>query len=150
MTLDHLKIFLSRGIFKIFCEYIKNKNNLKNNNLLVVSHVFNGTDVSKNKIIREGSILEEVNNIKLKSLNHYKTIILENKHKYLKFKQNNKLIEVIDFKNSLKNEIILSENNNYPLDSFVKTLLINNFSSNKSKKIPNSKNSKKSKSKKTK
>lgn len=146
LTLAHLKSFLKQGVFKIFCEYIKNKDNLKNNNLLIVSHTFQGTSIYKNKIIEIGSIIEEVNDIRLKSLQHYEDIILKNTNKYIKYKLHNKLIDVIDFKESIKNELQLSKDNNYPL-TFVKKLLSKKLSSNRSKKISSNKSKKLTQSK---
>ncbi len=114
LTSDHLQVFAQNKNLDVVYKFMKYKNKKKDGSILIVTYVFPTTPIYKNKIIKLGSIITQVNNEHVSSIEDYKKQIMKSTKYVVVVLENNK-IEVINIQLANKINTILSKQFNFPL-----------------------------------
>ena len=114
LTADHIQLFAGNKEMELVYKLMKFKSKRKDKSVLIVSHVFPTTPIYKNKIIKPGSIIVQVNGKEVFTLDDYKKQLRQSK-KYAVFVLDNNKIEVLNMELANKIDAILSKQFNVPI-----------------------------------
>lgn len=114
LTSTHLQLFANNKQADLVYKFMKYKNKNKNGKTIIVTHLYPTTPIYKNKIIKMGSIVKQINGVDINSIEDYITQLKKSK-KYATFILENNKIEILDMEQTKKIEPIISKQFNYPM-----------------------------------
>jgi serine protease Do len=94
---------------------------------VLLTQIYPGSSLSKSNIIDTGDIIDEVNNIKINTIEDFRKAVSKPIHKngdkYFKIKNEDNKIVILLLDKIIKENIFLSENYNYPITDFNKQFM---------------------------
>lgn len=119
LTLNHVGILLSKVPDLVRFGRIENQHEPA----LIITHVLPNSQAYKARVLRPGEVIDQVNGIKVKTLQDFRNAVLESKKShYLTIRTSDNLYGVLSVKKILKEEQGLASRYFYPVSPLIKAL----------------------------